>query len=103
MMSAQSTLALCCYNPATSCLSPPECECHDEIDQDSIDISCSNLRKSRKLRNSGSIVASNPVRVHFGSWGARSYGKIYVAYLHLVCFFVSDNIPKRDMALFLVI
>ncbi|KAJ1406882.1 Zinc finger, RING-type [Sesbania bispinosa] len=71
-MCAQCTLALCCHNkpnPATACITPPVCPfcrstiarlvvvkiesttTNDEADQDTIDIHCAKLSKSRKLRN----------------------------------------------------
>ncbi|KAK7325003.1 hypothetical protein VNO77_29013 [Canavalia gladiata] len=97
-MCAQCTLALCCHNkpnPATACLTPPVCpfcrsaitrlvvvkiECHDETDQDSVDVNCSKLSKSRKLRNmndSGSSSFKGLSSVSsFGKLGGRSSGRI---------------------------
>ncbi|TKY48428.1 putative E3 ubiquitin-protein ligase XBAT31 [Spatholobus suberectus] len=102
-MCAQCTLALCCHNkpnPATACLTPPVCpfcrstitrlvvvktECHDETDQDSVDINCSKLSKSRKLRNlndSGSSSFKGLSSVSsFGKLGGRSSGRIAAEWL----------------------
>lgn len=97
-MCAQCTLALCCHNkpnPATASLTPPVCpfcrstitrlvvvktECHEETDQDSVDINCSKLSKSRRLRNlndSGSSSFKGLSSVSsFGKLGSRSSGRI---------------------------
>ncbi|RDX63012.1 putative E3 ubiquitin-protein ligase XBAT31 [Mucuna pruriens] len=103
-MCAQCTLALCCHNkpnPATACLTPPVCpfcrspitrlvvvktECHDETDQDSVDINCSKLSKSsRKLRNlndSGSSSFKGLSSVSsIGKLGSRSSGRIAAEWL----------------------
>ncbi|KAL2332125.1 hypothetical protein Fmac_019706 [Flemingia macrophylla] len=102
-MCAQCTLALCCHNkpnPSTACLTPPVCpfcrstitrlvvvktECHDETDQDSVDINCSKQNKSRKLRNlndSGSSSFKGLSSVSsFGKLGSRSSGRIAAEWL----------------------
>lgn len=103
-MCAQCTLALCCHNkpnPATACLTPPVCpfcrstitrlvvvktECHDETDQDSVDINCSKLSKSsRKLRNLNDIGSSSFKGLSsvssFGKLGSRSSGRIAAEWL----------------------
>ncbi|XP_061358622.1 putative E3 ubiquitin-protein ligase XBAT31 [Gastrolobium bilobum] len=98
-MCAQCTLALCCHNkpnPATACLTAPVCpfcrstiarlvvvkiESHDELaDQDSVDVNCSKLSKSRKLRNlndggSSSFKGLSNVS-SFGKLGGRSSGRV---------------------------
>ena len=97
-MCAQCTLALCCYkkpNPATASLTPPVCpfcrsaiarlavikiECHNDIDQDGLEISCSKLSKPRKSRNfnegSSSSFKGLSTVGSFGKMGGRSSGKI---------------------------
>ncbi|XP_027342151.1 putative E3 ubiquitin-protein ligase XBAT31 isoform X2 [Abrus precatorius] len=97
-MCAQCTLALCCHNkpnPSTSCLTPPVCpfcrsaitrlmvvkiERHDETDQDSVDMNCSKLSKSRRFRNlndSGSSSFKGLSSVNsFSKLGGRSSGRI---------------------------
>jgi len=97
-MCAQCTLALCCYNkpnPTTTSITPPVCpfcrsnivrlmvvmkiENHDETDQDSVDINCSKINKSRKLRNlndSGSSSFKGLSSVSFGKLGGRSSGRV---------------------------
>ncbi|XP_020224671.1 putative E3 ubiquitin-protein ligase XBAT31 isoform X1 [Cajanus cajan] len=102
-MCAQCTLALCCHNkpnPATACLTPPVCpfcrstitrlvvvktECHDETDQDSVDINCSKLSKSRKLRNLNDTGSSSFKGLSgvssFGKLGSRSSGRIAAEWL----------------------
>lgn len=97
-MCAQCTLALCCYNkpnPTTTSITPPVCpfcrsnivrlmvvmkiENHDETDQDNVDINCSKINKSRKLRNlndSGSSSFKGLSSVSFGKLGGRSSGRV---------------------------
>lgn len=98
-MCAQCTLALCCHNkpnPSTASITPPVCpfcrsnivslvvimkiDSHDEIDQDIVDINCSKLNKSKKLRNlndggSSSFKGLSGV-TSFGKLGSRSSGRV---------------------------
>lgn len=98
-MCAQCTLALCCHkkpNPTTASITPPVCpfcrsniarlvvviklENHDETDQDSVDINCSKINKTKKLRNLNDIGSSSFKGLSgvssFGKLGGRSSGRV---------------------------
>ncbi|KAE9600643.1 putative transcription factor C2H2 family [Lupinus albus] len=95
-MCAQCTLALCCHNkpnPITSCLTPPVCpfcrsaiarlvvvkiENHNDIeaDQDSVDINCSKLSKSKKSRTLNDGGSNSFKGLSFGKLAGRSSGRI---------------------------
>ncbi|CAL0324242.1 unnamed protein product [Lupinus luteus] len=95
-MCAQCTLALCCHNkpnPTTNSLTPPVCPfCRSVIarlvvvkiendndsegDEDSIDMNCSKLCKSKKSRNLNDGGSSSFKGLSFGKLGCCNSGRI---------------------------